>query len=88
VIDIERQSVFVPRMLWRVRDVLLGEHARQYGPGGNTLVALKTWASPLACARLEDAIGYGLLEQPPRPMLAIAGRKMYQPGKIGKVEVK
>ncbi len=87
VISIEQQSVYVPSLLWRVRDVLLAEYTRQYGPGGTVVVALKSWLSPLACVRLENALGYRVVEQSARDALAIQGRMMYMPGNIGKVEV-
>lgn len=59
VVDVSRQTVFYPPMLWAQRERLRGEYDRAYGTREATLMtALLPFTSGMAERRLQNAIGY------------------------------
>jgi hypothetical protein len=89
VIDVERRQVRIGRMLWACRDLVRDR------PGGSGEANAMTLRSALiehvdlrAARRLQEGIGYEDVPQKLRPCLEIVGRKIFYPGKIGRVEVR
>ena len=48
---------------------------------------LRRYVGGLARHRLDEALGYTAVPQPPRPRLALVGPKVYVPGRFGRVEL-
>lgn len=88
VINIEAREIRLPQQVWRVRDVLAGQYARISGP--TSQAGLGSMLLPFADAagrrRLQDAVGYAVVPQPPRPELAVPRPAVFSPGNIGRVE--
>lgn len=63
VIDIEKQTIFCPPVLWSVRGRLIEEHNRTYRTEGATLnTALLPFVHGVAELRLQNATGYAEAE--------------------------
>ncbi|MDY7010177.1 MAG: hypothetical protein SVV80_05420 [Planctomycetota bacterium] len=87
VIDVERRQVRIPPMLWSCRDMVISWYRRRYGPCQVSLTtALRSHLDHLAQRRLDNALGYSAVRQAARTELVIAGRKIFYPGSIGRVE--
>jgi len=88
VLDVERRQVRIPPMLWAVRD-MVGQvgTARQPGLQPALIGRLRRYVGGLARHRLDEALGYTAVPQPPRPRLALVGPKVYVPGRFGRVEL-
>ena len=71
VIDIRRQRILVPPVLWRFREKLIESHQRRYGVERATLAtALLEYVEGSPHRRLQDAIGYEAVEAIPRRLAA------------------
>lgn len=63
VIDIRGQRIWVPAVLWQFREPLIRAHNARYATEGATLTtALLAYLSGSPHRRLQDAIGYRLVE--------------------------
>lgn len=72
VIDIQRQRVAVPPVLWEHRQAIIGEYAaRCHVADVNLLTALLPHATGSAHRRLQDAIGYRVGPAAQQPILAM-----------------
>ena len=72
VIDIEKQQVLVPPVLWRYRQQIINEYNSRYNTqGANLLTALLPYTEGSARRRLQDAIGYQAVQAPAERKLAI-----------------
>mgnify|MGYP001085783693 CR=1 FL=1 len=86
-VDIEGMEVRIPPLLWACRDMIVAQYQRRYGAGqANLLTALAPHLSARARQRLENAIGYKIVPQAPRWELAVPKRRVYYPGKVGRIE--
>ncbi len=86
VVDVEAREVRVPLLLWAARGVLQSAYRRQYGGGEVALTtALRPFVSDQARGRLEETLGYEAAAAAGGE-LAIPRRKVFYPGKIGRVE--
>ena len=71
-IDVDRQEVLIPPIIWRFRNQISEEHRRTYGQQGATVLsALLPYAHGRALHRLQDAVGYRAVEAPSQGKLAI-----------------
>ena len=87
VLDVEHRRVLVPPMLWACRDMVIRRYQEQYGIREVTLLtALGPHVGPAARRRLEEAIGYAAADRGRVAELAIPGRRMFYPGKLGRIE--
>jgi hypothetical protein len=72
VIDVDRQEVRIPPIVWQFRDQIMEEHRRTYGQSEATFVtALLPYAHGRALHRLQDAVGYRAVEAPAQGKLAM-----------------
>lgn len=87
VVDVEKKQVRVPPMLWACRELVGKLYESEYGTTEATLItAIGAYVGPAARRRLEGALGYEAVGRQGRAELAIPRRKIYFPGRIGKVE--
>ena len=71
VIDIRKRRIVVPPVLWQFRDRLLAAHRARYGVEGATLAtALLPYVTGSPHRRLQNAIGYRLVEATDRKLPA------------------
>ena len=88
VIDVARMQLRVPPMLWAVRDMVMDEFVQATGSREGVLTtALYGRVNRRARRRLQEATGYFIAAQRPRAQLAVPGRRMFFPGKVGRVEL-
>jgi len=86
VLDVEGRRLRLPEMLYESRDVVLAGYTAACGDDKATVVtALRACAGPDARRRLADAIGYRAAANT-SDKLAVPGRAIYYPGKLGRVE--
>ncbi len=85
-LDVVGKKLLLAVMLWDTRDLITSAHRQRYGVTSATIVtALRACAGQDARKRLEDALGYKAA--PNRSAkLAVPGKKIYFPGKLGQVE--
>jgi hypothetical protein len=87
-IDIDNRAIRFPPGLWAARELLCRQYRREFGECDISYdAALAARLRPAARLRLENALGYQVLPQRPRPELAVTKRSIYYPGKVGKVEL-
>lgn len=88
VFNVVWREVRVPRMLWAGRELVMREFVRATGNTEATLTtALVGRVNRPARRRLQEALGYTVVAQKPRALLAVPGRKVFFPGKVGLVEL-
>ena len=88
VLAVGKRQVRVPPMLWACRDLLGREYRRRTGSGEASFTsALSVHVSRLARRRLAEAIGYAVVPAGFRGELDLPGRKVFLPGKVGRVEL-
>jgi len=86
-VDVEKRQVRVPPMLWACRELVRRLYESEYGTAEATLItAIGAYVGPAARRRLQGALGYEAVERQGQAELAIPRRKVYFPGRIGKVE--
>ena len=87
VIDVSARQVRIGPMLWARRQDVIDQYRRDYGGKEiSLLTALRPYVDDAARKRLEQAVGYEPAEAACTGELAIPRRKVYFPGKIGRVE--
>lgn len=87
IVDVKRKRVRVPSMLWDVRGLLLRTYEQKYGPSGaNLITTLRPHLGPRGRRRLDEALGYAVAPPQAACRLAIPKRRVYFPGKVGRIE--
>ena len=100
VLDIEAKQLRVPSMLWACRDLVLQTLERTYAggsasrpspsresaAGADLITALRPHLGPAARRRLDQAVGYTVAPAKSDCRLAIPKRKIYFPGRVGRIE--
>jgi hypothetical protein len=75
VIDIDRHSILVPPVLWRIHHAIIKNFEISYRTTGATLnAALGAGLSGPARRRLQDAVGYEAVEGPSNGPLAVVAK--------------
>ena len=88
VIDIEHKRVLVPPMLWACRDMVISKYQQRFGRCRvNLLTAMGVYLNPRARFRLRNALGYRIVPRQGAGRAVIQPRKLYYPGKVGKIEL-
>jgi len=88
VLAVDERQVRVPPMLWDCRDLVAREYRRRTGSGDASFTtALSVHLSRLARRRLAQGIGYVAVGAALRGELVLPGRKVFMPGKVGRVEL-
>ncbi len=87
VIDVATRTVLVGPMLWARRQDVIDQYRREFGGDEiQFLTALRPYVRGRALKRLQQAVGYDAAEAARTGELAIPRRRVYFPGKIGRVE--
>ncbi len=88
VLDIERKRIWMPRMLWACRDLVIARYQREHGVRGADLItAMSVYLRPAARRRLEQGLGYKVAPRSRDCEMAAARRKIFFPGRIGKIKI-
>jgi len=88
VIDVKRRRVIVPPMLWACRDMIISEYQRRFGQCEvKLLTAVGVYLNSQARFRLEKALGYRVIPRRDTARIIVPARKVYYPGKVGKIEL-
>jgi hypothetical protein len=86
-LDVDSMEMRIPPMLWSCREMIVDQYQKHYGArGANLLTALGPHLDVRARQRLEEAVGYKIVPQRPRGELAIPKRRIFYPGKVGRIE--
>lgn len=87
VLDVERKQVRAPSMLWACRGMILRAYEQKYGHcRADLITALRARLGLRARRRLAEALGYAVVPPGPGCGLAVPKRRIYFPGKIGRIE--
>jgi len=71
-VDIARQRIYIPPVLWRFRERIIAGHDQRYGTRGTNLItALLEHTQGSAHRRLQDAIGYRVVSGHPSLLTAV-----------------
>ena len=85
--DVAARTVRVGPMLWACRNLVIARYHRDHGGSGAALLtALRPYVDAAARRRLEEFVGYAAAARGDGGELAIPRRKVYFPGKMGRVE--